>query len=259
MGTRAFQPRRGHYGFDAPYAVIGMAAGGIVCILMAAGWATGPVPLVYGPLWLGLYGLLLLGMAGSFVYTTRRGKFEVWAELIDALHLDGDERVLDLGCGRGLVLLEVARRLDTGKAVGIDLWRSADQSGNDEAATLANARAEGVAERVELHTGDISALPFESAGFDLVVSSLVLHNIRRVAKREQAIDEAVRVLRPGGRLMLADFRHAESLAERLRGLGMVDVARRNLGWRFWYGGPPWATYLVSAVKPPAGSVHRPAE
>lgn len=250
MDTRAFQPRQGHYGFDAPYAVIGMAVGGIICILMAVGWAMGPVPLVYGPLWLGLYGLVLLGMAGSFVYTTLRGKFVVWAQLVDALHLQGNEQALDLGCGRGLVLLEVARHLDTGKATGIDLWRSLDQSGNDEATTLANARAEGVADRVALHTGDISALPFADAGFDLVTSSLVIHNIRKVADREQAIDEAARVLRPGGRLLIADFRHTGSYAECLRKLGMAEVTRRNLGWRFWYGGPPWATWLVSAVKPP---------
>jgi ubiquinone/menaquinone biosynthesis C-methylase UbiE len=130
------------------------------------------------------------------------------------------------------------------------LWRSLDQSGNDEAVTQANARAEGVADRVEqLHTGDMSALPFEDAGFDLVVSSLALHNIRKVSDREKAIDEAVRVLRPGGRLLIADFRHTDSYAERLREQGMTDVTRRNLGWRFWYGGPPWATHLVSATKP----------
>ncbi|HET7299570.1 MAG TPA: class I SAM-dependent methyltransferase [Oleiagrimonas sp.] len=249
MHAQARPPRQGHYGFDAPYAVIGMGLGGIICVLMAAGWATSPVPLVYGPLWLGLYGLALLGMAGSFTYTTRRGKFEVWTELIDALHLDGDEQVLDMGCGRGLVLLEVARHLDSGKAVGIDLWRSLDQSGNDEVVTQANARAEGVADRVELHTGDMSALPFGDASFDLVVSSLALHNIRKVPDREKAIDQAVRVLRPGGRLLIADFRHTDSYAERLREQGMTDVTRRNLGWRFWYGGPPWATHLVSATKP----------
>lgn len=249
MHAQTRLPRQGHYGFDAPYAVIGMAVGGIICIGMAAGWAMSPVPVIYGPLWLGLYGLALLGMAGSFTYTTRRGKFKVWAELIDDLHLDGDERVLDMGCGRGLVLLEVARHLDDGKAVGIDLWRSLDQSGNDETVTLANANAEGVADRVELHTGDMSALPFADASFDLVASSLAIHNIRKVSARKQAIDEAVRVLRPGGRLLVADFRHTDSYAEHLCEQGMTDVTRRNLGWRFWYGGPPWATHLVSAVKP----------
>lgn len=249
MNRQARPIRQGHYGFDAPYAVIGMTLSALICLFMTVGWAAGPVPLIYGPLWLGLYGLLLLGMAGSFVYTTRRGKFVVWARLIEALDLRGDEQVLDMGCGRGLVLLEVARHLDSGKATGVDLWRSIDQSGNDREATLANARAEGVADRVILRSGDMSDLPFDDASFDLVVSSLAIHNIHREKDRIKALEEAVRVLRPGARLLIADFRQTRFYAEHLGTLGMTDITRRNLGWRFWYGGPPWATYLVSAGKP----------
>ncbi len=246
--TSSISHRRGHYGFDAPYAPIGMLAGAVISLVMAAGWA-GDVPLVYGPLWLGLYGLLLLAMAGSYVYTTRHGKFEVWAELVGGLDLRGDEHVLDLGCGRGLVLLEVARHLDRGEAVGIDLWHAADQSGNARAATLANAQAEGVAGRIALRTGDIRDLPFADNSFDLVVSSLVIHNLRLEKDRIRTLQEAVRVLRPGGRLLVADFRQTRFYAEQLDALGMTGIARRNLGWRFWYGGPPWATWLVDARKP----------
>lgn len=242
------KPRRqGHYGIDAPYALIGPVLGGAFCIVMAAFWAA-PVPPAEGPLWLGLYGLLLWAMAVSFLYTTLRGKFVVWVRLVRELDLEGDEKVLDLGCGRGLVLLEMARYLTDGKAVGIDLWHSGDQSGNSKAATAANARAEGVADKIRLETGDMASLPFEDASFDLVVSSLAFHNIRRVVAQQQAIDEAVRVLRPRGRLLIADFRHTQEYAERLHELGLEDVARRNLGWRYWYGGPPWATFLVSARK-----------
>lgn len=253
--NKTTQPQRGHYGFDAPYVPIGMLVGGIICIVMAALWATGPLPLIYGPLWLGLYGLVLLAMTASFAYTTLRGKFVVWAQLIDAEDLKGSEHVLDLGCGRGLVLLEVARHLSSGEAVGIDLWHSVDQSGNEKKATLANAQAEGVADKVTLRTGDISDLPFEDDSFDLVVSSLVLHNIRREQERLRAIDEAVRVLRPGARLLIADFRHVADCVEHLHTLGMAQIKRRNLGWRFWYGGPPWSTHLISAVKPTASSEH----
>src|SRR5215211_4228755 len=142
----------------------------------------------------------------SFVFhTTLRGKFLVWADLLDGLKLRGDERILDMGCGRGAVLLMAAQHLTTGRAVGVDLWRSVDQSGNSPAATQRNAVAEGVADRVDLHTGDMTALPFEDNSFDVVVSSLAIHNIRGRAGREKAIDEAVRVLRPGGRLLIADL------------------------------------------------------
>jgi ubiquinone/menaquinone biosynthesis C-methylase UbiE len=193
--------------------------------------------------------LFLLTIAAFIFHTTLRGKFVVWAELLDQLGLRGDERILDLGCGRGAVLLLAAQHLSTGRAVGVDLWRSADQSGNSAEATQRNAIAEGVADRVELHTADRRALPFEDNSFDVVVSSLAIHNIRGLAGREKAIDEAVRVLRPGGRLMIADIRGTRQHRAQLVKLGMSDVARRGLGWRFWWGGPWAATRLVTARKP----------
>jgi hypothetical protein len=64
-----------------------------------------------------------------------------------------------------------------------------------------------------------------------------------------AIDEAVRVVCPGGRLVLADLRSTRQYMARLADLGMVDVARRNLGWRMWWTGPWAPTYLVTAMKP----------
>jgi ubiquinone/menaquinone biosynthesis C-methylase UbiE len=190
---------------------------------------------------------------GSALYTTLRGKFLVWAELLDKLNLRGDERILDLGCGRGAVLLMAAQHLTTGRAVGVDLWRSADQSGNSAEATRRNAIAEGVADRVELHTGDMTALPFAVNSFDVVVSSLAIHNISGRDGREKAIAEAVRVLRPGGRLLIADIRGTGQHKAQLAKIGMSDVTRRRLGWRFWWGGPWAATRLVTATKPKAAT------
>ena len=66
---------------------------------------------------------------GFGLHTSRRGKFLVWEELLDGLHLKGDERILDLGCGRGVVLLSAAKRLTTGYAFGVDIWSRVDQSG----------------------------------------------------------------------------------------------------------------------------------
>ena len=93
---------------------------------------------------------IMVTFVGLYLDATLRGKFVVWAQLLDTLGLRGDERILDLGCGRGAVLLMAAERLTTGRAVGVDLWQRADQSGNGEAATRRNAVAEGVADRVEL-------------------------------------------------------------------------------------------------------------
>src|SRR5205085_10830956 len=142
----------------------------------------------------------------AYLYASLRGKVVVWADVLDRLDLRGGERILDLGCRRGAVLLLAAQHLPTGRAVGVDLWRRVDQSGNSPDATRRNALAEGVADRVELHTADMTALPFGDDSFDVVVSSLAIHNIPGRAGREKAVSEAVRVLRPGGRLLIADVR-----------------------------------------------------
>jgi SAM-dependent methyltransferase len=239
--TGKLNPRRqGSYGIDAPYWVA------FVFVLLAAEIVNA---VVARNAWLILPVVFILGIISSCLYSTLRGKFAVWAELLDTSPLRGDERVLDLGCGRGAVLLMAAERLTTGRAIGIDIWRPGDQSGNSTEATRRNAVAEGVAERVELYTADMTSLPFEGGTIDLVLSSLAIHNISGRIGRDKAIDEAVRVLRPGGRLMIADIWATNRYRERLAELGMSDISRRRLGWRLWWGGPWAATRLVTATKP----------
>ena len=240
-------PRRGEYGFDAPYVPALMLLGSTPLWAGALGALSRGDAV--GALTMGLSAASLLFCAATFVSATRRGKFEVWDALLDALSLRGDERVLDVGCGRGAVLLAAARRLPEGRAVGVDIWRAQDQSGNAMDATARNAALEGVGERVELRTGDMRALPFDDASFDVVVSSLALHNLTDPADRAKAVREVARVLKPGGRVLLADFRHARDYADTLRAAGLGDVQTRGLGVRFWYGGPWAATSLVTASRP----------
>jgi ubiquinone/menaquinone biosynthesis C-methylase UbiE len=206
---------------------------------------------VSGGVWPMAGAAAVLGCAACGLYTSRRGKFVVWAELVDQLQLQGDEQVLDLGCGRGAVLLLAAQHLTTGRAVGVDLWKRTDQSGNAPEATQRNAAAEGVADRVELHTADLTALPFDDNRFDVVLSNLAIHNIKSRDGREKAIEEAVRVLRPGGRLLIADIWATGLYRAYLATLGMTDITRRRLGWRMWWSGPWLPTKLVSGMKPPS--------
>jgi arsenite methyltransferase len=240
--------RRGAYGIDAPYVPLFFGASGAALLVIAAvTHGHGPWPFVA---WLGAAWFLF--NAASFLYTTRAGKFAVWAEILRELRLGGDERVLDMGCGRGMVLLMVAKLLPRGRAVGVDLWSTADQSGNRADVTRRNADLEGVADRVELHTGDMRDLPFADDSFDVVLSSLAIHNIADAAGRARAVEQAARVLRPGGRLVIADFRATGEYAARLGALGLSDVRVRRLGWRYWYGNPWAATVLVTATRPASG-------
>ena len=128
-------------------------------------------------------------------------------------------------------------------------WRRRDQSGNSRAAAERNAAAERVADRVELVDADARDLPFVSASFDLVVSSLAISNIRQAGGRAQALREAVRVLRPGGRLRIVDD-GAGRYAAALQDAGCTDVAVRQLDWRTWYGLPGHHLPLVAAARPP---------
>ena len=252
MDETPLATRRGDYGYDAPYALLGFTAvavlalgAAIVSALMGQSVTTRPTIISLA------YSAFFAFNASSFFYTTRRGKFIVWARVIGAMSWRGDERVLDLGCGRGALLTMVARRLTTGTVTGVDLWTTLDQSGLSEHACRENAVREGVSDRVVLQTGDMRALPFADASFDLVVSSLAIHNIGTAAGRAVAIAHAVRVLAPGGLLVIADIRRTGAYARELRRLGMLDVATRRLGWRFWYGNPIAGTSLVTARKPAA--------
>lgn len=234
----AARPSALRFGIEAPYVPIALGGAGVLFLVLG----------IFSP-WLFVVAVIFLAQAALFLHTTIRGKLLVWEDLLDGLHLKGSERALDLGCGRGAVLLALARRLPLGQAVGIDLWRSKDQTGNAADVTRANAAAEGVGSRIELHTADMTALPFPDASFDVVTSALAIHNIPTVEGRTAAVTEALRVLRPGGQLIIVDFRHAADYAGVLRKLGARDVAIRKLGIRYWYGSPVTASSAVSATRP----------
>ncbi len=152
--------------------------------------------------------------------------------------------MLDVGCGRGLVLMLATRQLPGGERVA-----PPRPEGNSRAAAERNAAAEGVRGRVELVDADARDLPFGSASFDVVVSSLAISNIRGAAGRARALREAARVVRPGGRLRIVDD-GADRYAAVLRDAGCTDVAVRQLDWRTWYGIPGHHLTLVAAARPP---------
>lgn len=220
------------YGIDAPPVVRTLAiVGGAVFILGVAvfRFMSEPRWLMY---LLGFWGVLaggtMLAQSLLMVWSSKVGKLRKREHLIDLLALQGTERVLDVGCGRGLLLNAVARRLTSGKAIGVDIWQLEDQSGNHPDVTLQNARLEGVADRVEVKTGDMRELPLPDSSVDAVVASMSIHNIRDREGRRKAITEIHRVLKPGGQIALLDFQATDQYLATLQSIGWEDVRRSGL-------------------------------
>jgi len=239
---------RANYGIDAPPVVRNLAIGGGLILLIGVA----AFQLISEPRWLmyvlGYWGLFaggsMLVTSLLMIWSSKVGKLHKRRILIESLQLRGNETVLDVGCGRGLLLNEAAKHLMNGKAVGVDLWQSADQSGNRPEFTMANARAEGVADRIEVKTGDMRELPLPDRSVDAVMASLSIHNIPAREGRAKAIQEIHRVLKPGGQIALLDFTATDEYLAALQALGWKRVNRS--GRSFWMFPP---VRVVSGRRP----------
>ena len=120
------------YGLDAPGVFRGLLIGGLAAAIagfLLARWALGghSVSLIGLGFAIQNTGIgCLIGAAMMFA-SSRYGKLRVRDRLLRGLNLRGDEAVLDVGCGHGLLLIGAAKRLPQGRAVGIDLWSQVDQ------------------------------------------------------------------------------------------------------------------------------------
>lgn len=221
-------PAKPDYGWDAPYVarnlLIAAAACGIASLLLPRALHLGPVIFLPQPMFRGM-ALTCFVMALLFLHYVKRGKFRHRDFILGLHRWRGDERVLDVGCGRGLLLVGAAKRLRTGDAVGLDVWNAEDLSGNSMAATEQNLALEQVADQCSLVTEGAHAMPFADASFDLVVSNLCLHNIYDRDERNKALSEICRVLRVGGEALLSDYKLTGEYARYLREQGLTAERR----------------------------------
>lgn len=124
-------------------------------------------------------------------------------------------RVLDIGCGAGTDLLLAARRAGPrGRAIGIDMTAEMRERAR------AGAHHRGL-DQVEVREGDATELPLEDGCIDIVISNGVLN---LVPEKERAFAEIARILRPGGRLQIADI---------VTGVELSDGIRRDID--LWTG------------------------
>ena len=212
------------YGIDAPGLLRGFVVVGSILVAIAVAllefapgkWALLAIPAFF----VAGHGM---AMGGLMLWSSRVGKVRGREAILDLHAWRGDEQVLDIGCGRGLMLIGAALRLTTGHATGIDIWLDRDQAANSADAARSNARAGGVADRVTIATADMRDLPFATGSFDAIFSHWVVHNVSSRNDRAVAMGEMARVIKPGGTIALTDITNRQEYLAAFRDMGMQDV------------------------------------
>jgi ubiquinone/menaquinone biosynthesis C-methylase UbiE len=116
--------------------------------------------------------------------------------IIKLASLNGDEHLLDAGCGTGLMALRIAARYPNCKVQGVDI------SAKMIAAARRDAQEQKLA--VDFRVGSITDLSYPNAFFDVVITNIMYHHLD-LAEKQQAVNEVARVLKPGGRYVSAEF------------------------------------------------------
>lgn len=215
------------YGIDAPGLVRGfliatliLLAVGIMLLYFSPSLGSWPKIAAGVILVLSLYPF---GMFCLMNYESRVTKIADREKILNLVKWRGDEQVLDVGCGRGLILIGAAKRLTSGKATGVDLWLERDQSANRPDAPLENAKFEGVGDLVSIETADMRKLPFADKSFDIVLSNWVVHNLENKADRVMALLEMLRVLRPTGSLLLTDIINRDEYMAEFQKMNTIET------------------------------------
>ncbi|HCY83951.1 MAG TPA: hypothetical protein DHV36_02325 [Desulfobacteraceae bacterium] len=135
------------------------------------------------------------GLFGRFFMSRvfDRGNLPLNRFVQDTLSLDGDEDILEIGYGTGLLIASVARQLTTGSIHGIDL--------SDTMATIAEKKNKTLvrAGKVSLSRGDFNAAPYEDESFDAVFT---VNTIYFWPEPQRTLAKIHRILRPAGRLII---------------------------------------------------------
>ena len=230
------QGKRPDYGVDAPAVMRNLFLIGGTLLLLAL---VTPPRLQIGQLTILTHyalvwtGGILFAEALLFLLYVKYGKFRHRDFMLGLHAWRGDEEVLDVGCGRGLLLAGAAKRLEalegSGHATGLDVWSTVDMGGNSEAATWSNLEMEGVRARCRVVSEPAQAMSFADGSFDVVVSNLCLHNIYDAGDRRRAVEQIARVLRPGGVALISDYKKTREYGTILRGCGLSTEFR----WGSW--------------------------
>lgn len=233
---------RANYGMDSSKMVLLFALLAIVGLLIS-------ISTFFTIGWEGIQGkvLIIVGLIqavtfsipfGWMIYSSLYGKMIVAERVIDYdLKLQGTERVLDCGCGNGLYMIEIAKRLTTGLCTGVD------QLDKNTIHLMKNIQREGVFERCHFVESHLETLPFEDESFDVVISGLTLQRYAHLVDRVNLINEMIRVCRPGGKIVLLDLASASDNVTWMQEWNVEQIERVGPSFRMF---PP--VYVMKGMK-----------
>jgi ubiquinone/menaquinone biosynthesis C-methylase UbiE len=138
--------------------------------------------------------------------------------LLEHARIKDGESVLDLGAGTGTLAIEIKKSNPKAKVTGLDADR--------RVLAQAKAKAKEAGVKVDFQRGLATELPYDARSFDVVVSTLLFHHLTDEAKADTA-EEVRRVLRLGGRLLVADWGRPQDPLMRLAfvGIQLLDGVR----------------------------------
>ena len=127
-------------------------------------------------------------------------------KVIDLLSIKGFEKILDIGCGTGTLIIEVKKRYPNTEILGIDP--------DEEILKIAGKKLKKSKVSAKLIKAYAQALPFPDSTFDLAVSTLIFHHLKTDVKKK-SIKEIYRVLKKRGRFLLIDFGQPKTLLSKI--------------------------------------------
>ncbi len=221
-----------NYGVDLPKRVkwlFAVGAGALLAGLLLPSFYAGDFRItLVGPTLLAL-GCLSLGVCASMLAYSFWGKFNIRKRMLGMVRWRGNETVLDLGTGRGLLAIGAAKRLRTGTVVSIDDWQGAGSAPSRLETAQRNLDLARVHDRVELRSDDPRHIAFVDNSFDVVLSLQYLHNIEDAGGRAKACCEIARILKPQGIAIIADYTNGKEYARALEATGLkVDGPKQYM-------------------------------